>query len=145
MPASKAARVQASVWSRSTPTPYVSHEPSAMAETSRSESPSLRRSTVAPQPTRVRGSPRGVMTTLPAREPKAEPPERTDRAGVVEPRPSTAATPAGRVLALQRQAGNRAVTALLARDPTPNAPPAKAAPASTPTQLIVPDVGSIPL
>src|SRR3954469_8930053 len=45
MPASKAARVHASVWSRSTPTPYVSQDPSAIAETSRSESPSRRCST----------------------------------------------------------------------------------------------------
>ena len=42
MPASKAARVHASVCSRPIPPPYVSHEPSEMAETSRSESPSLR-------------------------------------------------------------------------------------------------------
>jgi Type VI secretion system effector, Hcp len=42
-------------------------------------------------------------------------------------RPGTAAPgPHAPVLELQRMAGNRAVTALLARDPKPKAPPAKA-------------------
>src|SRR5688572_24176406 len=43
MPASNAAFVQASVFSRATPPEYVSQEPREMAETSRSESPSRRR------------------------------------------------------------------------------------------------------
>src|SRR3954452_2742167 len=42
MPASKAASVQARVWSNSTPPEKVSHEPREISETSRSEEPSLR-------------------------------------------------------------------------------------------------------
>src|SRR4051794_13105973 len=42
MPASKAASVQARVCSSSTPPEKVSHEPSEISETSRSEEPSLR-------------------------------------------------------------------------------------------------------
>jgi hypothetical protein len=42
MPASKAASVQARVWSNSTPPEKVSHDPSEISETSRSEDPSVR-------------------------------------------------------------------------------------------------------
>src|SRR4051812_50038064 len=57
MPTSKAARVQASVCSRSTPPEYVSQEPSEIAETSISESPSLRNSMPATLPECVGGQP----------------------------------------------------------------------------------------
>src|SRR4051794_3473597 len=60
MPASKAARVQASVWSRSTPSPYVSQEPSEISETSMSESPS-RRYSMAATLTSVRLEPLGQL------------------------------------------------------------------------------------
>src|SRR3954447_2438292 len=93
---------------------------------------------VAPQPTRVRGSPRGVMTTSPARHPEPEPPERTERAGTVAARraPESAA---GRVLELQRAVGNRAVAALVARDPKPGAAPAK----GPSYRMTIPDIGTI--
>src|SRR3954452_6208235 len=56
MRASQAARVHASAWSRSTSTPYVSQDPSAIAETSRSESPSRRCSTCGNEGTGVGAS-----------------------------------------------------------------------------------------
>jgi hypothetical protein len=87
------------------------------------------------------------MTTVPARQPESEPPERTERAGADGAR-VVATGAAGRVLALQRAAGNRAVTSLLARDPAPKAPPAKPAPAPplpTSNYVAFPGVGTIPL
>ena len=60
------------------------------------------------------------MRTVRARAAESEPPERTQRAGPAEPR-APAAAPATQVLHLQRQAGNRAVAALLARAPTDRA------------------------
>ena len=65
------------------------------------------------------------------------------------PEPQVAAAPAQRVLALQRQIGNRAVGALLARAPTPKTPPKM--PAPKPPELkdgiyaIVPGIGTIEL
>src|SRR4051794_7214738 len=93
---------------------------------------------VAPQPTRVGGSPRGVMTTSPARHPEPEPPERTERAGTVAARRAPE-SPAGRVLELQRSVGNRAVAALVARDPKPGAAPAK----ERHYEVKFPDIGTI--
>ena len=79
------------------------------------------------------------MTTAAAHQAEPEPPERTDPTAA----PSIAAAPPGRVLALQRRIGNRAVTALLAREPTPLAPaPAKLASGS---YVVVPKIGTIPV
>jgi len=69
-------------------------------------------------------------------------PERAERTG----RGLARATPAARVLALQRQAGNRAVVALLARAPGAKAPVKPKAPATPKeTYLIVPKLGMLPL
>jgi type VI protein secretion system component Hcp len=76
------------------------------------------------------------MTTQRARHPRPEPPGRTQRGGPLAARAPAAA----RVLALQRQAGNRAVVALLARTPRTEAP---AQPKDT--HAIVATLGTIPL
>src|SRR3954454_13775738 len=89
------------------------------------------------------------MTTGPARQPEAEPPQRTESPGPGAARAAIAGMGGGaasRVLALQRAVGNRAVAALLARDPTPNAPPPQPAPpAPKTTSAIVAGIGTIPL
>jgi type VI protein secretion system component Hcp len=82
--------------------------------------------------------------TLPARPFEPQPPKRTERAGSHRSRRGPATGVSG-VLALQRLAGNRAVTALVARDPSPNAPPAKPPAAPKVSHVIVPDVGTIPM
>src|SRR5215210_4225373 len=110
-----------------------------MAETWRSESPSLRCSMVWRAPYGHERIGAGVMRTVPARAAESEPPERTERAGPAEPRAPTAA-PAAQVLHLQRQAGNRAVAALLARAPAETAP-ADAPPKDT--HVVVPKLGTI--
>jgi type VI protein secretion system component Hcp len=76
------------------------------------------------------------MTTQRARHPRPEPPGRTQRGGPLAARAPAAA----RVLALQRQAGNRAVVALLARTPRTEA---LAQPKDT--HAIVAKIGTIPL
>ena len=84
---------------------------------------------------------------MPAHQLEPEPPERPQP--TVAPEPVTSTAPAERMLALQRQIGNRAVSALLARDPTPKTPPKM--PAPKPPELkdgiwaIVPGVGTIEL
>ncbi len=70
-------------------------------------------------------------------------PERTDD----ERRPDVPG-PAADLLALQRTAGNRAVGALLARQPKPTAPkekPKAPAPAATGNRVVFPGVGTIPI
>jgi hypothetical protein len=57
------------------------------------------------------------MTSLPVREPQWRRPGQGRRPGTAAPGPHAP------VLELQRMAGNRAVTALLARDPKPKTPP----------------------
>src|SRR3954452_4929992 len=59
------------------------------------------------------------MSSLRVREPQWRRPGQVRRPGTAAPGPHAP------VLELQRMAGNRAVTALLARDPKPKTPPAK--------------------
>jgi type VI protein secretion system component Hcp len=87
------------------------------------------------------------IPALPAHQPEQEPPERTPTSAAPEPGISPA--PAQQVLALQRQVGNRAVGALLARAPKTKKPPKMPAP-KPPTladgvYAVVPGIGIIPL
>ncbi len=63
-----------------------------------------------------------VIESAHAQEPHSEPPQPTETSAAAGPGPAFAAAPAQRVLALQRQIGNRAVGALIARAPKPKAP-----------------------
>ena len=77
------------------------------------------------------------IPALPAHQPDQEPPERTQT--TVAPEPGISPAPAQQLLALQRQVGNRAVGAFLARAPKTQKPPKMPAPVRWATPRLLAD------